>query len=90
MRPTIREVILLAEAELRKPDAYPYLPGIIETLKLITKTKDETKIHQLLGGLIKVMTDDNKFYQSNLGQKIAKAIEVYYEDKYGHNIPNPH
>lgn len=79
MRPTIKEVILLAEAELNKPNTYPYLPGIIETLKLITKTKDETRIHKLLGGLVRLLTEDNRFHQSKLGQKIARAIEIYYE-----------
>lgn len=79
MRLSIEQVIERAEKELKQGNSYAYLPGIIESLKEISKTTNNKKLHKLLGGLFRLVTDNFKFERSKLGQDILKSIEIYYK-----------
>ena len=67
--------------ELEKSDIYPYLPdilAILEQIEIFEKNeKNKIEINKLLGGLVRLITEDDKFYRSKIGKKLMN-----YNNKY--------
>lgn len=78
----LSDLIKLCEIEINKPNAYPYLPEIIETLiamhgSLNCQHRDATTEERLLRGLGRLVTEDLSFSEGDLGRKILAIISQY-------------
>lgn len=61
---------------------YPYLDAIVETLELIqtcvhSDNCDKEQGKKWLGGLIRLVTEDHSFAESDLGTEILEAMSAF-------------
>jgi len=81
MKSQLESVIELIEVELQEMNHYIYLPEILELLKKLSALherknidlKEESRLH---GGLIRLVTEDLSFSESNLGVEIVEVLEA--------------
>ena len=81
MNNKLDKLITSIEGEIKKPDFYPYLPEILEILNLmrITTEADKERKTKLIGGLMRLVTEDFEFSESVLGTEILEVANQYYE-----------
>ena len=83
----LEEVIELCISQSEKPELYPFLPGIIETLELIRSCLESGDCEkeysqQWLRGLGRLITEDYSFSESELGTLLldfTSGFRVYTE-----------
>lgn len=84
MEDKLDKLIKLIEFEVKEKDAFPYLFSIMEILKMMRssisdKKTDKKKVSQLIGGLMRLVTEDFEFSKSDLGKEILEVANQYYE-----------
>lgn len=84
MEDRLEKLIKLTELEIKKKDAFPYLPSILEILKMmrtsiVDKKTDKKTQSKLIGGLTRLVTEDFDFSESDLGTEILEVANQYYE-----------
>jgi hypothetical protein len=84
MKNKLDKLIKSIDQEIKKQDAYPYLPEILEILSLmrtsiVDKKTDKERKSKLIGGLMRLVTEDFEFSESDLGTEILEVANQYYE-----------
>lgn len=83
----LEDVIELCISQSEKPESYPFLPEIIETLELIRSCLEsgdceKEQSQQWLRGLGRLITEDYSFSESELGTLLldfTSGFRVYTE-----------
>lgn len=83
MKGKIAELIDLAKRALKKPESFPFLPEIIESLENMQKNLNENRDRKerMAGALGRLVTEDFNFSESELGTKILKIADDFVEYK---------
>lgn len=84
MEDKLDKLIKLVEFEIKKKDAFPYLPSILEILtmmrtSIVDKKTDKKMKSKLIGGLMRLVTEDFEFSESDLGTEILEVANQYHE-----------
>ena len=79
MKGKIAELIDLAKRALNKPESFPFLPEIIESLENMKKNLDESRERKerMAGALGRLVTEDFNFSESELGTKILQIADDF-------------
>ncbi len=83
MRARITKLLREAATAQAEPDPYGFLPGIIETLKVIRENQDisDNERRKLSGGLGRLVLEDFEFADSSLGTALLMLADDFAEGK---------
>jgi hypothetical protein len=75
----IKKLIIMCKEESQKTNSFAYLPDIIDQLTqllelYLNKVNNDKKIKKLRGGLVRLISEDFSFMNSNLGNKLLRII----------------
>lgn len=91
LRDKIARAIAKAEEASQSPDAYGFLPVIIESLKamLAGSTMNERERERMAGGLGRLVTEDFNFSESQLGSLLLDLADQFGADQ-GSKVSQKH
>jgi hypothetical protein len=81
MKEKIAVLIDLAKRDLKKPESFPFLPEIIESLENMQKNLNVSRDRKekMAGALGRLVTEDFNFSESELGNKILQIADDFVE-----------
>lgn len=79
MKEHIDKLIKAASKEREKPNSYPFLPEILESLKKIGESPEEPRERRvkIAAALERLVLEDFSFSESQLGGEILKFAEQF-------------